>query len=220
MYCHQCGTDIQDHAQFCSSCGKSQEAGGPRSTTPAPHALDASGEPLFSLHPVFVPSIQMLGHIPIFLFLGIWGGLFFGGFSQVFLQFVDVGIPTWVPFVFFGAVFALVLPFVSYRVNRKTYERTEYTFYPDKLDYYEGFFTVEEKTIALHRVTEVNLRKGIFQSKHGLGTILLSTPATSAGTGRASAGIRIHDVENPDENYQRIKELVERSQLPRHRMAA
>jgi membrane protein YdbS with pleckstrin-like domain len=122
--------------------------------------------------------------------------------------------------MFFGAVFALVLPFVSYRVNRKTYERTEYTFYPDKLDYYEGFFTVEEKTIALHRVTEVNLRKGIFQSKHGLGTILLSTPATSAGTGRASAGIRIHDVENPDENYQRIKELVERSQLPRHRMAA
>ena len=162
----------------------------------------------------------MLGHIPIFLFLGIWGGLFFGGFSQVFLQFVDVGIPTWVPFVFFGAVFALVLPFVSYRVNRKTYERTEYTFYADKLDYYEGFFTVEEKTIALHRVTEVNLRKGIFQSKHGLGTILLSTPATSAGTGRASSGIRIHDVENPDENYKRIKELVERSQMPRHRMAA
>jgi len=218
MYCHQCGTDIQGHAKFCSSCGSSQETDGSKPS--APSAVDDSHEPLFSLRPVFVPSIQLLGHIPIFLFLGIWGGLFFGGFSQVLLQFADLGIPTWFPFVFFGAVFAFVLPFVSYRVNRKTYDRTEYTFYAGKLDYFEGFFTIEEKTIALQRVTEVNLRKGVFQSKHGLGTIILSTPATSAGTGRTSAGIRIHDVENPDEYYRRIKELVERSQLPRDRMAA
>ena len=25
MYCHQCSTDIQDHAQFCSACGTAQE---------------------------------------------------------------------------------------------------------------------------------------------------------------------------------------------------
>ena len=229
MYCHQCGTDIQDHAQFCSACGTAQDDSRPHlsptpppvvANAPAPRSLRDQEEPLFSLQPVFVPSLQVLGHIPIFLFLGIWGGLFFGGFSQVFLQFAELPIPTWVPFVFFGAVFSLILPFISFRVNRKTYERTEYTFYPSKLDYYEGFFTVEEKSIALNRVTEVNLRKGPFQSKHGLGTILLSTPATSAGNGRASSGIRITDVQNPDENYRRIKELIERSHSPGQRMAA
>lgn len=219
MYCHQCGTDILDHAQFCSACGTAQEAGSAK-PAPAPRSLGAPEEPLFSLSPVFVPSLQLLGHIPIFLFLGIWGGLFFGGFSQVFLQFAELPIPTWLPFVLFGAVFSLLLPFISYRVNRKTYERTEYTFYPHKLDYFEGFFTVEEKTIALHRITEVHLRKGHFQSKHGLGTILLSTPATSAGAGRASSGIRLHDIADPDENYRRIKELIERSQAPGQRMAA
>lgn len=218
MYCHQCGLEIPDQSQFCSTCGSAQQAG--VSQPAAPRMVQDSGEPQFQLRPVFVPSLQVLGHIPIFLFLGLWGGLFFGGFSQVFLQFADLGIPTWFPFVFFGAVFAFVLPIVSFRVNKKTYARTEYTFFADKLDYFEGFFTVEEKTIALHRVTEVNLRKGFFQQKHGLGTILLSTPATSAGAGRASAGIRIHDVENPDENYKRIKELIERTQMQGRRMAA
>ena len=218
MYCHQCGVEIPDQAQFCSACGTAQQSGAPQPATP--RIVGDSGETVLELRPVFVPSLQILGHIPIFLFLGLWGGLFFGGFSQVFLQFADLGIPSWFPFVFFGAVFAFVLPLLSYRVNRKTYARTRYTFYRDKLDYYEGFFTVEEKTIDLRRVTEVNLRKGFFQQKHGLGTILLSTPATSAGTGRASAGIRIHDVEDPDGNYKRIKELVERAQMPGQRMAA
>ena len=166
---------------------------------------------------LFATLPQIFAQLPVGW---VFGALFFGGLSQALLRFAELGIPTWFPFVFFGAVFAFALPFLNYRVNQKTYERTEYSFYPDKLDYHEGFFTVDEKTIALHRVTAVNLRTGIFQSKHGLGTILLSTPVTSAGRGHASAGIRIHDVAHPDENYKRIKELVERSQLPQQGLAA
>ncbi len=100
---------------------------------------------------------------------------------------------------------------ISYRVNRKTYAKTVYTFHEDKLEYFEGFFTVEEKTIPLGRVTEVHLRKGPFQSKYGLGTILLSTPASIVGR-RVGAGIRVHDVEHPDETYRQVKELVEHAQ--------
>lgn len=172
------------------------------------------------LQPIFVPFLQVVGHVPIFLFLGIWGGLFFGGFSQVFLPFASFTIPTWLPFVFFGLLFALVLPFVSYSVNRKTYARTQYAFHRDRLDYHEGFFTVEEKTIPLDRITEVHLRKGPLQSRYGLGTILLSTPATTVASGPAAAGIRLHDVPDPDEIYRRIRALIDAARTPDRRLAA
>ena len=68
-------------------------------------------------------------------------------------------------------------------------------------------------------MTEVNLRKGPLQSRHGLGTVILSTPATGAASGRAAAGIRIRDVQDPDGVYSRVKELVESARVP-HRRAA
>jgi len=209
MDCQQCGIEIEDLARFCSSCGAEQRRS----------RADTSGEPVLTLRPVFVPFLQIAGNAPLFLFLAFWGCGFFGGFSMVLLQFLDTAIPTWLPFAFFGAAFAFGLPFLSYGVTKRTYARTVYTFHQDRLDYHEGFFTVEEKTIALERVTEVNLRKGPFQSRYGLGTILLSTPATSLGSGRASAGIRLRDVKDPDETYGRIKELVADAQAAQRRAA-
>ena len=218
MFCHQCGSDIPERSVFCSSCGQPQAAGAPG--RPGRDATDptAPSEPIMTLAPVFVPALQVLGHIPIFLFLGLWGGFFFGGFSMFFIDFLDVAIPKWAPFVGFGLLFSCVMPVISYRMNRKSYAKTSYTFYPDKLEYFEGFFTVEEKTIALDRVTEVQLRKGAVQKKYGLGTILLATPASSVG-GRSASGIRILDIENPDEVYAQVKRLVERSNQPVRRAA-
>ncbi len=106
-------------------------------------------------------------------------------------------------------MFFLGIPLLTYWAKARTYALTEYRFFPSKLDYYEGFFTVEEKTIDYRNVTEVNLRKGIFQQKHGLGTIILSTPAT--GGRRARSGIRISDIENPDQVYGQVKDLVGRA---------
>ena len=70
---------------------------------------------------------------------------------------------------------------------------------------------MEEKSIPLDQVTEVHLSKGPLQSRHDLGTILLSTPSMSMSTRRAFSGIRLLDIENPDETYRRVKELVDRA---------
>ena len=56
-------------------------------------------------------------------------------------------------------------------------------------------------------ITEVNLRKGIIQKKYGLGTMILSTPATNSNA-KARSGISVRDIENPDEAYRQIKELI------------
>lgn len=222
MYCHQCGVEIPEQSRFCSSCGAELVARArPRLEAVRDEARGRdAASPLVTLAPVFVPGLQLLRQGLFALFFAVWGGGFFGGFAMLFLQFFDLGVPTWAPFAFFGAVFAVGLPLWSFRATRKTYERTRYTFHANKLDYYEGFFTVEEKTIPLDRVTEVHLSKGPMQSKHDLGTILLSTPATSAGSGRASAGIRLLDIAEPDATYRRVKELVERSRSRSLRAAA
>ena len=103
--------------------------------------------------------------------------------------------------VFFGGLFFFGIPIVSYINKINTYRKTEYRFYPTKLDYYEGFFTVEEKTIDFSKITEVHLRKGVFQRMYGLGTIIISTATIGSG-------IKITDIEDPDGIYQQVKEII------------
>ena len=90
--------------------------------------------------------------------------------------------------------------------------------YDDRLEFEEGFFTINKKEIRFKDITEVNLRKGIIQQTYGLGTIYLATAATSSsrpnpfsilGLGSSSgSGITIPDIQNSDEAYEKIKQLV------------
>jgi membrane protein YdbS with pleckstrin-like domain len=153
----------------------------------------------------------MLAILPIHLFFTIWGGGFFGGFSMFAVQALGLDLPGWFTFVFFGAVFFFAIPIVAYTARKKTYAKTEYRFFQTKMDYHEGFFTTEEKTIDFKNVTEVNLVKGIVQKRYGLGTIVLSTPATGSGTGRSRSGIRVQDIPDADGVYRQLKELIERA---------
>jgi membrane protein YdbS with pleckstrin-like domain len=192
---------MQNEVNFCPDCGT---ATGKYSQP----QVQESNVPVLSLKPVFIPWAVILSIIPIHLFLTIWGGGFFGGFSMFAVGALGFDLPGWFTFVFFGALFFFGVPFVTYAARKKTYEKTEYTFYQTKLDYFEGFFTTEEKTIDYKNITEVNLVRGIIQKKYGLGTIVLSTPATGIARGRARSGIRIHDIPDADQVYRHIKGLV------------
>jgi len=122
---------------------------------------------------------------------------------------LELGIPKWFPFVFFGALAFFGIPLLTYYAKKRTYEKTEYKFYSDRLEFAEGFWTVENKTVKFKNVTEANLRKGVIQKNYGLGTIILSTPATGFQQGRARSGIRIADIENPDHVYNKILKLID-----------
>lgn len=168
--------------------------------------------PKFVLIPRFIPLVTILSILPLQLFFTVWGGGFFGGFGMFAVQALELDLPKWFTFVFFAMVFFLGIPILTYFASTRTYAKTEFRFFPDKLEYYEGFFAIEEKTIPYKNITEVNLRRGILQRKYGLGTIVLSTPATGFASGRARSGIRIYDIENPELNYQKIKNMVESHQ--------
>lgn len=202
MYCQKCGKEMGHSAKFCPNCGASISTG---------FQIKGSDTLVLKLKPVFVPLVTVLSLLPLQIFMTIWGGLFFGGFGMFAVKALGLNLPGWFTFVFFACLFFFCIPILVYVSKKKNYEKTEYRFYNTKLEYYEGFFNVEEKTISYKNVTEVYLRKGIFQRKYGLGTIVLSTPATGYSLrGQSHSGIRVADIENPDEAYKKIKELVSR----------
>ena len=203
MYCLTCGKEIENTVNFCSSCGAGADHSQPERYQ--------SSAPVMTLKPRFIPWLSVLSALPVQIFLTIWGAFFFGGFATAGMSFVTESVPKWVPFVVAGLLFFLGIPILAFINKQKTYANTEFRFYPGKLDYYEGFFTTEEKSIDYDNITEVNLRKGVLQKMYGLGTIVLSTPATGWASGRAArSGILIPDIANPDGVYRELKALLKR----------
>jgi membrane protein YdbS with pleckstrin-like domain len=171
----------------------------------------------FSLRPVFVGWITFVCQLPIQLFMTLWAGGFLGGIAKTFLP---IARDSNAPFVFFGTLAFILIPVAAVFGKQLNYTRTEYKFFDDRLEFEEGFFTINKKVIKYSNVKEITLRKGIFQRMYGLGTVYLATLATgstqnynvfySLGFGNVSAsGIAVRDIENPDETYEKIKKLVD-----------
>lgn len=88
-----------------------------------------------------------------------------------------------------------------------TYQRSEYALFNDKINYSERFLTFANKTVPLKNVREVNLKRTIPQQLFGLGTVLVSTAATSS-TG--ASGLKMTDLENPERIYSKIRTKIDR----------
>jgi len=203
MYCKKCGNEIEGDVKFCPQCGT-------RSTSKNKfkgHTVDTK-TPMITATPVFIPWVAIVAIIPIQLFMTVWAGGFFGGFGLFGVKFLDLSLPPWFTFVFFGGLAFFGIPITAYFAKKKTYAKTKYSFYSDRLEYAEGFWTTENKTIKYKNITEANMRIGVIQKKYGLGTILLSTPATGIQQGKARSGIRILDIENIEKIYNKILELI------------
>lgn len=224
MYCDQCGHSVSTNAKFCPSCGAPvadrpvpiQTPGAPP-VRPLAYAATRSDripadEPIRVVRPIFVGWVVVLGVVPITVFMTIWAGGFCGGFSSIPLHAVQrTGVPVLsaAPFLFWAAAAFFGIPLGTYYAKRRSYARTEYRFFRDRLEVYEGFAVVQQKTVDYRGVIEVDLRKGPVQRQYGLGTIILTTPTSEySNRGRKAGGIRIADVPDPDGLYEEVKRLV------------
>src|SRR5258708_4080140 len=133
-----------------------------------------------SVRPVFVGWITLLAQVPLQLFFALGGGGFFGGLATSF-GVVPNGFSA---FAVIGAITFIAFPLVAYVGKKLNYSRTEYRFYDDRLEFEEGFFSLNKKVIRFRDVKETTLREGILQRMDGLGSIYLATLAT--GTTRNS----------------------------------
>jgi uncharacterized membrane protein YdbT with pleckstrin-like domain len=114
----------------------------------------------FSTKPVFIGWITLLNQLPLQLFFTFWCGGFLGGITTSMGIFP---IHSKLPFILFGSAAFIGIPLVIYIGKKFNYERTEYRFYDDRLEFEEGFFTVNKKTIKFKDIREITLSRGIFQ---------------------------------------------------------
>lgn len=193
-------------AKFCPKCGAAVPVTGAPTSRETKRPSD--DKPLLVLRPRFLGWVVALSVLPLQLFFTVWGAGFFGGFAGVAVKALGLDIPVWAPALAFGLLFFFGIPIVVYTAKKRTYAQTEYRFFRDRLEYAEGFWTAENKTIKYDKITETSLRRGIIQRKEGVGTIFLATPATGFQQGRSMSGIRIRDVENPEQVYGQIEQLI------------
>ena len=163
MFCNQCGKQIADQVKFCSECGA--EVSG--AASPTINEPDNS-EPQLVTRPFFNKTLTLLSSLPLGLFFALWGGGFGGTLSMVVVNKVlDLDVPFWAPYVFFGCLVGLGMPFLLYTAKKRTYAQTEYLFFRDRLEYAEGFWTAEKKTIRYDRNSETSMRRGVIQNITG-----------------------------------------------------
>src|SRR5258708_29885906 len=97
---------------------------------------------------------------------------------------------------------------------------SEYRFYSDRLEFDEGFYSVNKKVIKFRDVKEATLRKGILQRTCDLGSVYLATLATGSarnsnpfvalGFGNVSAsGVIVRDIPDPDATFEKIRQLID-----------
>jgi membrane protein YdbS with pleckstrin-like domain len=177
----------------------------------------AIGEESFLARPVFIGWITFLIQLPLQLFFTVWSGGFFGGMIEATGLFARGSNR---PFIIFGAIAFFGVPLVAYFGKKLNYSRTEFRFFPDRLEFDEGFFSINKKVVLFRDVREVTLHKGMIQRLYGLGTIYLATIATGStgnfnpfvalGFGNVSAsGVSVRDVADPDEMFDKIRRLVD-----------
>jgi len=209
MYCSKCGTELPKNVKFCSKCGNSISS--PKAQVS--NAEPDNGDPTLVLKPRFLGLVSMLsftagssfvvlqslGSVVIFGGMAIIGVLFsitssFSGGSLFTHSSVILGS------VIFGVLFYAVPIYLYYYQLKKTYAKTEYRFFKDRIEYSEGFWTTNEHSIKFDQITNVSMNKNIIQKKYGIGTLHLVTAS--------GQGISIKDVEEPEKVYKVAQFLV------------
>ena len=178
-----------------------------------------SQQPILILKPTFLTLPFFFKSIPIAVFLGL-----FGGFGALMISLTTSGQPlvggevdpiATSMFLVGGAGFFVLGFILSWLYQRTVINHTEYRIFPDRIEYFEGLFTVEQKTMKLNDITEIYLRKGMLQKRFNVGTIILMTKGLMlpmVGMRGKLGGMILHNIKNPDGIYQRLKDLRNEAQ--------
>lgn len=161
---------------------------------------------ILKIKPEFNLLIIIFRILPFQIFATIWmtgaskimGTLILNTFITPLTLSVIVGILTF-------TIFSIIATFRY----KNMYLKTEYRIYSNRIEYTEGFWTIEEKTLLFKNVTETNLKIGIFQGKAKIGTVLLVTPTiTRNNRYEKQGGLYIKDIKDPKMVYNKLSELM------------
>ena len=144
---------------------------------------------------------------------GIFGLLLIGVYFPMLVFLIQLS-PQIDLLLWFLTFLSFALPMAGYVfIKQQNYAKTFFEFNEDRLLFYEGFFNIQKKEVLIKNFIEVNCTKNFLQRMFGVGTIILNTAATGQIQGFSGSGIKIKDIENPDQYYEKIRDIVHKKQL-------
>lgn len=199
MFCINCGVALKDISKNCPKCD--QEVIGHGTSHPA---TETDQKPIAVLKPVLVLWLVIARYLVVQINMTMVGGAFGG--VIIFFHQLYLGAPnvSWQPFFYSALFFFLAVPIVAIFIHKRTYDMTRYVFYPDHIEYYEGFWQVNRKIINYKSITEVDLKKSMVQRIYSLGSVHVLVP----NLGGKYSGIIIADIKHPEKVYQFLQKSI------------
>ena len=161
-------------------------------------------KPLLTVKPRMVTWVILARYIPMQINMTFIGALIFGGLALVYHLLTGTLEHPVRPFVFFGVFFFLLVPIIVYIAYRRTIADSYYEFYPDRVEFYEGFWTAHHKVLYYKHITEVSLRRNLIQRMYGMGTIHFAVPSR----GPQYQGLFLPDLEHPVTLFDEIDSII------------
>ena len=202
MYCQNCSSEITAGANFCQNCGAQ--------ISRALSKKDSTGAALV-MKPQFLSLSMLLSMIGWQILFTLWGGALIGIIGLLLGNYYSWNISFWTYALIAGAFFFIVTPlaFVFLMFNR--YSKTEFLFFKDRLEFRGGIYKLHKKIIQYQDIIELNLRSGIFQKFSGIGDIIVITAASNRKSVIEKEGIRLFDIPNLEECFNKIKLLINKA---------
>jgi len=164
-------------------------------------------EPLLEVQPVVIP-IQFFVFGPLAsAILSLFPGVLIFIISNIIARSSD-------PVIHYGLI-AYLLSFtgIMYLIYLKCYHEpreTTYRIFDNKLEFYEGFLSRQQRTVVFDQVIDVLLTESIFQQTKSAGSVTLITQQlVSSGEGRMSnRRVVLSNVPKPQEVYELVRDLA------------
>ena len=209
MFCRNCGQQLGEVAKFCAKCGTAVN-GSIQSKIEVKIKKVEDNEIKYALKPTFKAMYKLAGNfstalIMAFIILISW-------FSEA------EGLKGIVPISTVAIIAGVIIVFytlIKTIIDSLQYNDLEYNFYNTKIEYKDGFVNKEEKELKYKYIREVTMTRGVFERMFGLGTVNIFTNASSGGSGTSHGnmntrnGIHIHCLSNVEEEYKKIKQIID-----------
>lgn len=204
MFCKNCGTEMNDTARFCPKCGFDRSG-----AIQQKREIVEDNKIRCQVKPEFNIIYKLLSNlwkaiIYMFFICFLFTNLYkFWSIYPVTLLWT-IGI-------------MLIYVVVKMILENMQYKDLEYNFYATKIEYKDGFLNKEEKELKYKYIREVTMNQNILERICGIGTIRIYTNASSGSYGISSShnstrgrnGIYIHCVEDVQEQYRTIKQIID-----------
>ena len=159
-----------------------------------------------SIKPVIRTPVLLLKSLILTIIIYFFTGWFL--MTALMFVFSLLGVKGIVVGVVNAVTLFFVILFIAFLFKRASLRKTEYKFYSNRVEYYEGFLVKNRKTINYDRITNIGQRKGIIEGWYGLGTIFIDT----AGSSPKGHELSISYLENPDRVYDWITKVISKKQ--------